>query len=106
MRSLPIHWPSLPDSIGVLSTLRAGGVSLPPYDDGVGGGGLNLGTHVGDLPSAVERNRALLRTQLPAEPLWLNQVHGIDVVDARSALAAQPVPDADAFRERGPVNGQ
>lgn len=96
MRSLPIHWPSLPEGIGVLSTLRSGGVSLPPYDDGSGGGGLNLGTHVGDQPSAVERNRALLRAQLPSEPVWLNQVHGVEVVDARRAFAERDVPDADA----------
>lgn len=96
MRSLPIHWPALPQGVDVLSTLRSGGVSLPPYDDSRGGGGLNLGTHVGDLPSAVERNRALLRAQLPSEPAWLNQVHGVGVVDARRVVADGAVPDADA----------
>ncbi len=96
MRSPPIHWPALPEGIGTLSTLRSGGVSLPPYDDGAGGGGLNLGTHVGDLPDAVVRNRALLRALLPAEPAWLNQVHGIGVVDAGEALAQDSLPDADA----------
>ena len=96
MHSLPIRWPDLPERIGVLSTLRSGGVSLPPYDDGAGGGGLNLGTHVGDLPAAVEHNRALLRSVLPSEPAWLNQVHGTEVVDAQSALAQHTVPQADA----------
>jgi YfiH family protein len=96
MHSLPIHWPDLPERIGALSTVRSGGVSLPPYDDGAGGGGLNLGPHVGDLPTAVEHNRALLRSVLPSEPAWLKQVHGIRVVDAKFALAQLSAPEADA----------
>ncbi len=96
MRSLPLHWPSLPKGVGALATLRSGGVSLPPYDDGAGGGGLNLGTHVGDMPAAVERNRALLRALLPSEPAWLNQVHGIEVVDAHDVVAGVSAPYADA----------
>ncbi|MEY3665477.1 MAG: hypothetical protein RL618_576 [Pseudomonadota bacterium] len=96
MRSLPIDWPDLPERIGVLSTVRSGGVSLPPYDDGAGGGGLNLGAHVGDLPSAVAHNRALLRSVLPSEPVWLEQVHGVRVVNASSVLAQRSVPEADA----------
>ena len=55
---------------------RAGGVSLAPY------AGLNLGIHVGDDPLAVAENRARLRARLPADPCWLDQVHGIDVFDA------------------------
>jgi hypothetical protein len=88
-------WPDLPDNIGVLSTTRQGGVSLIPYDDGsgIGRGGMNLGTHVGDRPEAVRHNRALLRDGLPAEPLWLAQVHGTRVVDA---AAATGMPEADA----------
>ena len=90
---LDLQWPGLPASIGALSTLRSGGVSLAPYDDGQGGGGLNLGTHVGDSPDAVARNRALLKAALPAEPAWLTQVHGTQVVDAATVSAA---PQADA----------
>lgn len=113
MRSLPIHWPALPDGVGVLSTLRSGGVSVPPYDDGAGGGGLNLGTHVGDTLAAVERNRELLRAILPAEPVWLNQVHGVEVVDAEAVLArgaargagpdATPSADASIASKSGVV---
>ena len=65
---------------------RAGGVSLPPY------AGLNLGIHVGDDPSAVAENRARLRAELPAEPCWLDQVHGIDVFDADASRGSQ-APD-------------
>ncbi|HEV2611409.1 MAG TPA: peptidoglycan editing factor PgeF [Noviherbaspirillum sp.] len=79
--------------IGALSTTRRGGVSLAPYDDGDGGGGLNLGTHVGDQREHVRQNRELLRALVPAEPAWLTQVHGTTVVDAAFALDA---PQADA----------
>ena len=79
---LDIQWPGLPASVSVLSTTRQGGVSEAPYDDGAGGGGLNLGTHVGDTEHAVTHNRALLRQQLPSEPVWLTQVHGTQVINA------------------------
>jgi polyphenol oxidase len=68
-------WPA-PASVRCFMTTRAGGVSLPPFDS------LNLGAHVGDDPVAVAANRAVLRAHLPAEPLWLNQVHGVSVVEA------------------------
>lgn len=68
-------WPQ-PKNIGACSTLRIGGVSLPPYNS------FNLGTHVGDELACVEANRRLLSgyAQLPEMPLWLEQVHGIDVI--------------------------
>ena len=75
-------WPGLPSNIGAFATLRSGGFSRAPYDDGNGGGGLNLGTHVGDLLQDVERNRARLDMLLPASPVWLSQVHGHHVIDA------------------------
>ena len=81
-------WP-VPERVRVLSTLRGGGVSGGPYAS------LNLAGHVGDRPEAVRANRLLLReaAHLPAEPLWLEQVHGIEV--ARHG-AAGPEPRADA----------
>lgn len=54
-------------------------------------GTLNLATHVGDDASAVAANRARLRTTLglPAEPHWLEQVHGTRVLDLdRTATGA------------------
>ncbi len=63
-----------------VTTTRAGGVSVPPFDT------FNLGDHVGDDPVAVAANRARLAAAigLPGERVvWMNQVHGdrIEVVD-------------------------
>lgn len=56
---------------------------------------MNPADHVGDDPEAVAANRARLqqRLALPARPAWLQQVHGITVVDA---AAASGTPQADA----------
>ncbi len=62
-------WPA-PRNVRALFTTRTGGMSSEPYAS------LNLGDHVGDEPSAVKQNRALLRSILPGEPRWLKQVHG------------------------------
>ncbi|MGK5078897.1 peptidoglycan editing factor PgeF [Janthinobacterium sp. HLX7-2] len=88
------HWPGLPANVGALASVRTGGVSLGPYADGQGGGGLNLGVHVGDEPAHVAANRARLTALLPVEPAWLSQVHGVAVADAASLDGC--VPDADA----------
>jgi len=93
MELLIPDWTDIPANVGALSTMRSGGVSRGPYDDGQGGGGLNLGVHVQDEPAHVQRNRALLRSILPAEPSWLTQVHGVNVADAAQVRDA---PDADA----------
>lgn len=89
-------WPCLPGNIGALSTLRTGGFSAAPYDDGAGGGGLNLGVHVGDDAATVAANRTRLATLLPREPAWLTQVHGTNVVDAGAANVVGAPPEADA----------
>jgi polyphenol oxidase len=88
-------WLGAPHNIGAFSTLRQGGVSLAPYDDGsgTGGGGLNFGMHVGDSLASVQQNRTLLKNLLPAEPAWLTQVHGTGVLDAANVKGA---PEADA----------
>lgn len=79
-----------PAWVRALSTTRQGGVSAGVYAS------LNLAGHVGDDWAAVRRNRALLNEQagLPAEPIWLNQVHGCAVYE--SARVAHATGDADA----------
>lgn len=80
---MPEGWivPDWPVAAGVraLATTRAGGTSRGRY------AGMNLAAQVGDDPDAVERNRAALRRHLPADPVWLDQVHGADVVDLERA---------------------
>ncbi|MDB5806382.1 MAG: uncharacterized protein JWN73_3704 [Betaproteobacteria bacterium] len=72
------HWQA-PARVRALITTRAGGVSPAPYDS------MNFGLRSGDTAQNVRANRALLRAALPAEPLWLHQVHGNVVVHAESA---------------------
>ena len=90
-------WPELPANVAALSTLRGdgfgGGFSRTPYDDGRGAGGLNLGSHVGDCPEDVARNRARLQEAVGVPIAWLSQVHGFVVVDAAKTLSC---PEADA----------
>lgn len=86
-------WPA-PARVRSLVTTRHGGVSLGAYAS------LNLGDHVGDDPLAVAENRRRIAVELPAMPLWLNQVHGHGVIDAGSALPGACTPDADAAFSR------
>jgi YfiH family protein len=63
-------------------------------------GTMNLALHVADDPAAVAANRARLRAglRLPAEPCWLEQVHGTRILDldgeasgpADGAVTARP----------------
>jgi polyphenol oxidase len=84
---LGANWQA-PRDVKATCTLRTGGASAAPYAS------LNLGLHVGDDPAAVAENRRRVAAalRLPGEPLWLQQVHGVNVADA----------DVDA--ERGPAD--
>ncbi len=66
-------------NVHALQTTRAGGCSQPPFDS------LNLADHVQDNPLDVARNRQLLAPYVPTEPVWLNQVHGVHVIDAATS---------------------
>ncbi|CDF93548.1 MULTISPECIES: peptidoglycan editing factor PgeF [unclassified Pseudomonas] len=74
-------WPA-PARVKACVTTRAGGVSLAPFDS------LNLGDHVDDDPGAVTENRRRLTDRFAIRPAWLQQVHGIAVVEADPALVA------------------
>lgn len=91
------QWPA-PSGVKACSTTRQGGFSSGAYTS------LNLGDHVGDDPALVRSNRARLREQLalPAEPAWLEQVHGCRVVDAANC-AGDPRADASYAHRPGAV---
>lgn len=75
-------WPA-PATVRACVTTRAGGVSQAPFD------ALNLGDHVGDDPAAVAENRRRLQTLLGCQVAWLNQVHGVSVVEADPTRVAE-----------------
>lgn len=80
---------SAPANVRAMITTRTGGISSEAY------GGMNIGLASGDDIAHVIANRAQLRASLPADPRWLNQVHGATVVDAALVNAnAPPVADA------------
>lgn len=74
-------WP-VPSSVRAWVTVRGNATRY---------GALNLATHVGDDSAAVATNRARLRAglELPAEPKWLEQVHGARVLDLDREAAGQ-----------------
>jgi polyphenol oxidase len=86
---LELEW-TPPRGVRAAFTTRLGGASLAPWDS------FNLGEHVGDSPPHVAANRARLREllELPTEPAWLNQVHGIDVADLDAVPPAAAPPAA------------
>ncbi|HEX4328800.1 MAG TPA: peptidoglycan editing factor PgeF [Burkholderiales bacterium] len=89
------HWPA-PAQVRALITTRAGGVSPAPYDS------MNFGLRSGDAEENVRGNRARLRALLPAEPAWLHQVHGADVVHAET-ITDDTRADASATHTPGIV---
>jgi YfiH family protein len=85
-------WPA-PARVCAASTLRAGGVSAPPYAS------FNLGDHVGDdaVAVAANRERLLAALGLATVPAWLEQVHGTRVrrpgeVDCRADASFETRP--------------
>jgi YfiH family protein len=72
-------WPA-PANVRACITTRNGGVSSAPYATN------NMGLHVGDVPARVEQNRTALceHLGLNKSPQWLEQIHGVKVVEAKS----------------------
>ena len=81
------YWP-LPPTVRAACSLRAGGVSMAPFDS------LNLGEHVGDAPAAVAENRARLSAALGARPVFLNQVHRWQVRELQPSTSDGASADA------------
>ena len=78
------QWPA-PANVGAAITMRSGGCSSAPFDQS------NLALHVQDDPQHVLANRRSLveSLNLPTQPLWLDQVHGTDIVYASRGLSAR-----------------
>src|ERR1700709_2462078 len=92
-------WPA-PAGVRAAFTLRMGGVSAAPYD------ALNMGAAIGDSLEAVAENRRRVSEvlRLPAEPGWLEQVHGTHAITlAGDADGVMPKGDASVAREPGRV---
>ncbi|MBA3058300.1 MAG: peptidoglycan editing factor PgeF [Gammaproteobacteria bacterium] len=86
---------SAPTHVHTLCTTRAGGESLAPYD------GFNLGDHVGDDAGAVAANRRQLAQAMGAQPVFLSQVHGVQVQEiSEHSLQGTPA-DGCITREPG-----
>ena len=95
INSLIPAWPA-PETVGAAITIRSGGCSRAPYNDN------NLALHVGDNEFDVEANRQLLasRLGLAEQPLWLQQVHGTEIVYGPNADGT-PVADASYSDKAG-----
>ena len=81
------EWPA-PSGVRACATTRVGGMSLAPYNS------FNLAEHTGDDPIAVRANRNALYAALGtgAPPRWLEQQHGVRVIDPADPDAG---PQAD-----------
>jgi len=92
---LEADWPA-PMSVRAGTTLRRPGQSQAPYAH------FNLALHVDDDAATVLANRAALKSylHLPAEPFWLEQVHGVHVVEA--AAGQSGIVQADAAYSHTP----
>jgi hypothetical protein len=101
--SIRPDWPAPAGVLALMST-RAGGVSAAPFDS------LNLrppalaGDGV-DAPAAVRENQRRFAAALGAAPVWLEQVHGADVLRLAPVHlqpgAALPRADASISTEPG-----
>ncbi|MFM2653948.1 peptidoglycan editing factor PgeF [Vibrio owensii] len=88
MKTIIPNWPA-PKNVKAFASTRVGGYSTTPYQ------GLNLGAHVGDDLSIVEKNRDWLAQQakMPSAPIWLNQTHS--TVVAQASAPTKQVLNAD-----------
>lgn len=69
-------------------TNREAGVSAAPWNS------MNLGDHVGDVPTHVQANRDHLTYLLGTRPVFLKQVHGVHAVHLSDASPDGSVADA------------
>jgi len=98
LQFIPASWPA-PERVVALTTCRQGGVSEAGF------AGLNLATHVHDTAWRVAQNRSILEQtlQLPAAPVWLEQVHGSHILELAAGQANGVQADAVMTRQQGRV---
>ena len=91
---LTVDWPA-PAHVQAAFTSRAGGVSAAPFDS------FNLGGHVRDKPADVLHNRQRLQSSIRVRPVFLQQVHGVDVCSLATQTPDGTVADACFSTQRG-----
>lgn len=72
-------WPA-PASVRACCSTRLGGTSEGRYSS------LNLGQHVGDDPERVSANRAILQGHLGVRAVFMDQVHGTEMLRLDSGV--------------------
>lgn len=93
------EWP-VPSTVKSFVTTRVGGASCDEFAS------FNLASHVGDDKRSVDTNRQSLRSALQANSTrelqfyWLNQVHGIELLDLDAEITEAPVADACITQQR------
>ncbi|HYW58003.1 MAG TPA: peptidoglycan editing factor PgeF [Polaromonas sp.] len=88
------EWPA-PARVRAVFTSRQGGCSSAPWDS------LNLGDHVGDAAAQVAANRLTLEQALGARPVFLQQVHGTQVLAVDGVTPHGQSADAAITRQSG-----
>lgn len=88
------QWPA-PAGVRAICTTRAGGISQGRFES------LNLGDHVDDDAVAVAANRRRLQADIGVRPVFLRQVHGVDVLRLDASCADGATADACVTTEAG-----
>ncbi|MEJ8858255.1 peptidoglycan editing factor PgeF [Variovorax robiniae] len=88
------QWPA-PAGVRAACTTRSGGASQGRFES------LNLGDHVSDDAVAVAENRRRLQAEIGVRPVFLQQVHGVDVRRLDAADADGETADACVTTEAG-----
>ena len=91
-RIIAADWPAAANITAFTTTRQGLGFSALPFYK------FNLGSRCGDNATHVLQNRAALVSayQLPSEPQWLHQVHGVDVLRMGAGESDEPLADASA----------
>ena len=71
----PMFQAQWPEGVNSFCSVRHGGASKGPFES------LNLGNHVQDDPADVSANRGTFAEHLGAKPVFLNQVHGWNLIE-------------------------